>query len=298
MLDTTGPWRVEAPEGPRVDTLVHGRTIAEARAAIGQAFPSCRAAETTAFDIATGQPWEATDHSHEMRREHLTQIFMAWPHALGLRPFFDKTWLRDDGAALRALFGPVAELPASDFQMAGFLGSDDGVAPLLRVIGDLFGPGIATVDEIPLVDAETAFCRAPVENSPAARQSATPAMNYVEAMYGRGPLWRATGRVIDLARLLTGGTPRAVCVAPGRALVPSPRGYCALEIATEGDRVTSFARTTPTDHLLSPGGALDLMLARLPAHRGRLLPLLLALIDPCRPLHIEEMQPAARGDDG
>jgi hypothetical protein len=171
--------------------------------------------------------------------------------------------------------------------MAGFLGSDDGIAPLLRVIGDLFGPNGASADGIPLVDADSAFRPVPVENSPAARQAATPAMDYVEAFYGRGPLWRATGRVIDLAMLLTGDRPGPLAVAPGRAIVPAPRGCYALRVETEDGRVTALSRVTPTDHMLAPGGALEAMLASLPAHRNRLMPLLMALIDPCRPVHVE-----------
>jgi hypothetical protein len=68
------------------------------------------------------------------------QIFMAWPKALGITPWFDREWLTDDHAALVALFGPTARAPRSDFEMAGFLGSEDGVGPLLHLIGEVFGP--------------------------------------------------------------------------------------------------------------------------------------------------------------
>lgn len=287
MLDTAGHWRVEAQDGPRADALVLGRPVAEAREMIGRVFNLCRAAQTAAFDIATGRAAAVEDLAAEMRREHLVQIFMAWPHALGLRPAFDRTWLTDDAAALHALFGPQGKVPDNDFDMAGFLGSDDGIAPLLRVIGDLFGPSGAAADGIPLVDAENAFRPVPVENSPAARRAATPAMDYVEAIYGRGPLWRATGRVIDLALLLAGDRPAPVSVAPGCTIVPAPRGCYALKVATKDGRVTELSRVTPTDHMLAPGGALEAMLATLPAHRNRLMPLLIALVDPCRPVNVE-----------
>jgi hypothetical protein len=287
MLDTAGHWRVEAQDDLRAEALVLGRPVAEARETIGRVFTLCRAAQLAAFDIATGRPADKAELSADLRREHLVQIFMGWPHALGIKPLFDRACLGDDGAALHALFGPPAQVPANDFDMAGFLGSDDGVAPLLRVIGDLFGPRGAVADGLPFVDAESAFRSGPVENSPAARQAATPAMNYVEAFYGRGPLWRATGRVIDLAMVLTGATPRPPTVAPGSALVPAPRGNYAFRVATEDGCVTALSRVTPTDHMLAPGGALEAMLASLPAHRNRLMPLLLALIDPCRPVNVE-----------
>jgi hypothetical protein len=287
MLDTASQWRVVAQEGPRADSLVQCHTVAEARETIGRAFNHCRAAQITAFDIATGQTASETELCAEMRREHLVQIFMGWPHALGLRPLFERTWLTDDREVMRALFGPLARIPGNDFDMAGFLGSDDGIAPLLRVIGDLFGPNAAAADGFPLVDADSAFRALPVENSPAARQAATPAMDYVEAFYGRGPLWRATGRVIDLATLIVGERPRPVTVAPGSALVPAARGCYALRVATEDGRVTALTHVTPTDHLLAPGGTLEAMLGSLPAHRNRLMPLLMALVDPCRPVNVE-----------
>jgi hypothetical protein len=46
-------------------------------------------------------------------------------------------------------------------------------------------------------------------------------------------------------------------------------------------------RITPTDHMLAPGGALAAMLSRLPPDRAMLLPVLMTLVDPCRPLNVE-----------
>jgi hypothetical protein len=108
MLDTAGHWRVEAQDDLRAEALVRGRSVAEARETIGRVFTLCRAAQLAAFDIATGRPVDEAELSADMRREHLVQIFMGWPHALGLRPLFDRTCLSDDAAALRALFGPPA----------------------------------------------------------------------------------------------------------------------------------------------------------------------------------------------
>lgn len=292
MLDTAGSWRVTAQDTPPAEGLVRGRPVAEARETIGRVFNLCRAAQLAAFDLATGAAVDMTASAAEIRRDHLAQIFMAWPRALGLPPIFDRRWLEDDRVALKALVGAGGTVPGNDFEMAGFLGSDDGVAPLLRLIGELFGPRTASSDEVMLVDAESAFGPAPVENSPAARQAAHPAMAYVEAMYGRGPLWRAAGRVIDLAAILTGDVPRPVLVGDGAAIVPATRGYYALRVSVRDGKVARLSRTTPTDHMLTPGGALETMLMRLPAHRGELVSLLMTLVDPCRAVTVEGLRDA------
>lgn len=287
MLDTAGTWRVDAPSGPKAEALVAGKPVAEARDLLGRVFNLCRAAQLAGFDIATGRPAESASIAAEIRRDHLMQIFLAWPRALGLTPFFDRDWLTDDHGALVALFGPTARAPRSDFEMAGFLGSEDGVAPLLYLIGEVFGPRTAMAQGLAIVDADTVFRAVPVENSPAARQAAHPALSYVEAMYGRGPLWRAAGRVLDLAEILEGRTPRPIPAPAGSAIVPATRGYYAVSVATSGGRVEALSRITPTDHIVAPGGALEAMLSSLPPDRAMLLPVLMTLVDPCRSLNVE-----------
>ena len=42
----------------------------------------------------------AEDLTAEIRRDHLMQVFMAWPRMLGLPPMFDRDWLSDDRAGL------------------------------------------------------------------------------------------------------------------------------------------------------------------------------------------------------
>jgi hypothetical protein len=101
------------------------------------------------------------------------------------------------------------------------------------------------------------------------------------------PLWRAVGRVIDLAMILEGTPPRPVAAPEGCAIVPATRGYYAVSVGTQDGHVTSLARITPTDHMLAPGGALAAMLSRLPPDRAMLLPVLMTLVDPCRPLNVE-----------
>jgi hypothetical protein len=287
MLDTAGIWRVEAQEGPRAERLAAGKPVGEARDLLGRVFNLCRAAQTAGFDIATGSRAETAAIAAELRRDHLMQIFMAWPRTLGLTPQFDRDWLTDDHAALVALFGPTARAPRSDFEMAGFLGSEDGVGPLLHLIGEIFGPRTAIADGLPLVDAETAFRAVPVENSPAARQAAHPALSYVEAtVRPRPPVARGRSgpRPCHDPRR---PPPRPVPAPEGCAIVPATRGYYAVSVGTVDGHVKTLSRVTPTDHMLAPGGALEAMLSTLPPDRAMLLPVLMTLVDPCRPLNVE-----------
>jgi len=292
MLDAPATWRIEAQPGAQAAALVQGKPLAEARDLLARLFDHNRAAQLAAFDIATESPADAVAVASEIRRDHLVQVFKTWPRALGLPSRLDHAWLTDDRAARMALFGVTARAPRSDFEMAGFIGGEDGVGPLLGLIGEVFGPGIAAAEGLAFVDAETAFRAVAVENSPAARQAAHPALAYVEAIYGRGPLWRAAGRVLDLGEILEGRPPRPIVAPPGRAIVPATRGTCALSVDIENGHVTGFSQVTPADHLLARGGALERMLSRLPPDRGMLLPVLIALVDPGRRLTVAAARPA------
>jgi hypothetical protein len=90
MLDTAGIWRVDAPPGPEAHRLAAGKPVGEAREMLGRVFNLCRAAQTAGFDIATGGAPQTEAIAAEIRRDHLMQIFMAWPKALGLTPWFDR----------------------------------------------------------------------------------------------------------------------------------------------------------------------------------------------------------------
>jgi [NiFe] hydrogenase assembly HybE family chaperone len=120
MLDTAGIWRVDAPPGPEAQRLAVGKPVGEAREMLGRVFNLCRAAQTAGFDIATGAVPETEAIAAEIRRDHLMQIFMAWPRALGLTPWFDRDWLTDDHAALVALFGPPPMRRAAISRWRGF----------------------------------------------------------------------------------------------------------------------------------------------------------------------------------
>ncbi|KPQ14388.1 MAG: hypothetical protein HLUCCO18_15230 [Rhodobacteraceae bacterium HLUCCO18] len=295
MLDTPATWRVEVPPDAQAGAQMRGRPVAEARDLLGRLTDHSRAAQRAAFDIATGSRPDMAAVTAETRRDHLIQIFTAWPRALGLSARFDRAWLTDDRAARVALFGAAAaRAPRNDFEMAGYLGGEDGVGPLLGLIGEVFRSGVAAVGDLPMVDAETVFRAVAVENSPAARQAVHPALAYVEAIHGRGPLWRAAGRVLDLGEILEGRPPRPIAASPGRAIVPASRGAIALSVEVGNGHVTGFSRMTPADHLLARGGALERMLSCLPPDRAMLLPVLMTIIDPCRPVTVEAAHRVSR----
>jgi hypothetical protein len=79
MLDTAGIWRVEPRRDRRPQRLAAGKPVGEAREMLGRVFNLCRAAQTAGFDIATGSRAETEAIAAEIRRDHLMQIFMAWP---------------------------------------------------------------------------------------------------------------------------------------------------------------------------------------------------------------------------
>ena len=53
--------------------------------------------------------------------------------------------------------------------------------------------------------------------------------------------------------------------------------------------VTALSRVTPTDHLLAPGGALALSLARLPAATAGLAAVVVDILDPCVAVSVQEL---------
>ena len=282
MLDTPATWRVEVPPDAQAGAQMRGRPVAEARDLLGRLTDHSRAAQRAAFDIATGSRPDMAAVTAETRRDHLIQIFTAWPRALGLSARFDRAWLTDDRAAHVALFGGRRRRAprATTSRWPGISAARMGSARSLASIGEVFRSGVAAVGDLPMVDAETVFRAVAVENSPAARQAVHPALAYVEAIHGRGPLWRAAGCVLDLGEILEGRPPRPIVASPGRAIVPTSRGAIALSVEVGNGHVTGFSRMTPADHLLARGGALERMLSCLPPDRAMLLPVLMTIIGP------------------
>ncbi len=277
-----------APALP-VAALLAGRPAAEAAALLPRLFGLCRAAQETAARLAFGldlPPDLAAAGRREILRDHLLKLLLVWPDRFGLPIATLPADWTDGGPALRrAVFGPALAPPPTGAGLATFLTSGLGVAPVLAAIAGRFAPGDAAA-ELPLVTPKSATRPGAVDNSVAARQAGHPAMRWIEAGQGRGPLWRAVARLYDIADALAGRLPPPV-TSPGRALVASARGLYFVAAELRDGRIAGLIRVTPTDHLLAPGGVLDRSLASLPATAQALAPLLLDILDPCSPVTLE-----------
>ncbi|GAB4258334.1 MAG: HupK protein [Pararhodobacter sp.] len=285
--------RLSARPAPAVPAarLVVGKPVEDAAELLPRLFNLCRAAQGTAARLALGlqlaEGWQETMRQ-EILRDHLLRLFLVWPGRLGLGAGAPPAGREHDaGAAARAVFGPAARAPATPEALAAFLCSGHGVAPVLSRIGAAFAPGEAAA-ALPFVTPETALTPGAVDNSVAARHAEHPALRALADRHGRGPLWRAAARLFDIAACLDGSLPAPATPAPGVALVPAARGLYAVRAKTRDGRVAAFARVTPTDHLLAPGGVLAHSLATLPAEKAGLAPLVLDILDPCSPVRLEE----------
>lgn len=288
MLDQPPPaLSARAAPTPPVAALLVGRTPEDAAALLPRLFNLCRTAQDIAGRMALGLPVpDAADLGREVLRDHLLKLCVTWPGHLGLssRPP-PQGWTEGSDALRRAVFGRAGRPPETGADFEAFLASDDGVAPVLAALAARFAPGEAVADGLPALTRKTAFEAKPAENSVAARHARHPAMQHVEARHGRGPLWRAAARLWDIAACLDATLPAPQAPWPGYALVAAARGlYAVLAKVTDG-RVSAFARVTPTDHLLAPGGILDRALASVSPINAALL---LDILDPCTPVTLKE----------
>lgn len=265
-----------------VARLLCGRAPQEAAELLPRVFSLCGAAQGQAARLAFGLPAQQTvSGEREIFRDHLAKLCLSWPGYLGVPPSALPEGWQAGGAALRDwLWGGA---PPRDLR--DWLGSGRGVAPVLAAIAAAFGPGEAVAEVAPLSDP---FGRTAQDNAPAARQAGHPLMRRAEAVFGRGPLWRALGRVVDLDAAVQGALPPARVVAAGRATASAARGTYALEAAVTAGRVSALRRVTPTDHLCAPGGVLEATLASLPVAKAPLAPLVVDILDPCVPWKIKE----------
>jgi hypothetical protein len=120
MLDTAGIWRVDAPPGPtRRPARGRGRWARRARCWAGSstsAGPRRRRGSTS----RRGANPQTEAIAAEIRRDHLMQIFMAWPRALGLTPHVRPRLAdRRHGGAPRAVRSGRPR-PAQRFRDGGF----------------------------------------------------------------------------------------------------------------------------------------------------------------------------------
>lgn len=277
--------RATLPPALPVAKLVIGKPVEEVAALIPRLFNLCRSAQDVAVKLALGLPVEndiSASLAQDFARDHLVRLGILLPRHLGLDP------LPVAGGAAALL---PAHLPGTEGEFAQWLQTGEGVAPVLRRLNELFLPGEAAADVVPLTDARVTQETA-CENSVAARHSDHPLMQVIETSHGRGPLWRTMARVLDLAACARGEVPAPKHLAEGWVVVPASRGAYAMRATVKDGVVTTFERITPTDHMMAPGGIMAQSLESLPVAKHHLAQLVVDVIDPCSPVTLS----GGRGD--
>lgn len=282
-------WRCP-PELP-VSELVIGRSIHDAAAILPRVFNLCRGAQETAARLAFGLPLaerSADALRAEILRDHVLMLCIKLPGHFGAAPYsLPAGWMADPALLRPVLLGDAPGLPCDRDGLDRQLAAGQGVMALLGQIRESFAPGEAASDVFVVPHGVDALSRQPFENSVAGRWAMHPLMQSVEQANGRGPFWRVLGRVIELEALISGVHLGYRATPSGEANVAAARGAYAVAANTEAGIVTTFRRVTPTDHLLAAGGVMEQSLARLPAEKVGLAPLLLDVLDPCVPVQLE-----------
>lgn len=274
MLDRPSHTRLIARPAPAlpVAKLVRGKPIEEVAELLPRLFNLCRAAQRAAVRTVLGLEVSAADMQAvrlEIQREHEVKLGVLLPLAFGL--------VAGKGPNL---------VPATPEDFDLFMLSGEPLARLLRTVGRVFGPGQAVAEGLDLPAQQNAFVVGVLENSVAARVAGDPVMQHVQACYGRGPLWRTVARAVELRKLAEGWQPEIIRTPHG-ILAPAARGTYALAATIRKNRVQTFHRVAPTDHLLAINGVLQASLDTLPdrAHADKLL----AILDPCSPVDLIEV---------
>ena len=277
-----------------VAAVVLGREVEAVAALLPRLFNLCRSAQEQAVAVALGRVPKG-DAARDVLRDHLLKLLVTWPQQLGLAPQpLPQNWASDPAAVRAAIYGPMGP-PATPAAFHDFLASGQGAAPVLSAIAAAFAPFEARTRPLSFATPQTLWSPAPQENTIAARHPAAPILAALQATHGRAPLWRATARFLDVALVLAGGLPAPASPAPGHAVVAATRGLYGLRLVADDGRVTDFARITPTDSLLAPGGVLEQSLATL--DNSDLAPLLLDILDPCTALTLEPIPQTATEAD-
>ena len=259
--------------GANVETLVVGRTPEAAAVLLPRVFNLCRATQDAAFRLAAGLALDAGAPDllrAEMLRDHVLRLCLVLPQRLGLAAgILPPGWAQGDRACLAALLGPDQRLATDAEGFARWCDTGLGAAPALASLSRAFVPDMAS-------------CPATMPDSSAAgRRAQHPLMQALERSHGRGPLWRAAGRLVDAVAILSGDVPVAQAEGPGRASAPSARGTYNVAFTQDQGRITELTRRTPTDEMAAPGGPLETAIAALRPADAHLLPLLIEVFDPC-----------------
>lgn len=289
--DMAGLRPVVAPRLP-VETMVLGKSVAEAADLVPQLFNQCRAAQKLAVRKALGLPVAASMNAelrHEIMRDHLLKLCVALPAQFGIgSEGLHSGWASDRGAAARAAFGEAGAPPATPDDFDAFLESGHRVGQVLHKIDQCFDPGEAATGQLESLCRTRLQRNAPVENSVAGRHGLHPVMRYIAETRGRGPMWRTAARLYDVEACLSDRLPAVVSHLEGNAIVPATRGMYIVTALSSSGHVTRFERVTPTDHMLAPDGILDRTLATLPAIKEGLSTLILEILDPCTPIRLKQ----------
>ena len=273
--------RIAQAAGLPVAAMMLGQPAERVAELMPRLFNLCSVAQGLAVRLSLDLPFQgAGDLRREILRDHLAKLYLHWPRLLGLEPrALPSNWTDGGSGLVNALWGGARPDRARDW-----LASGHGVSPVLRAIAGRFEAGEA-VAQVPSLHAPLSVT--PQENSPAGRVADDPLMAEIAGAFGRGPLWRAFGRLVDLTRWAE-NAPEAGRLADGTALVPAARGTYAFRARAVEGLVAEFSRVTPTDHLTAPGGALDQCLAALPVAKRSQAALVVDILDPCVPVRIEE----------
>ena len=239
-----------------VDRLVVGKRTDEVAVLIPRLFSLCRAAQGAAVATCLGRPADPQGIAQEILRDHMLKLCVTWPNLLGLAPRSVPlirpaagagispdppgssalpTSLAGEKDVAEAAFGALRRPPATSEEFEAFLASGTGAAPVLARIDACFAAGEACANGLPPVDAISILGGAPVENSTATRHLDHPVMRHIETMRGRGPLWRATARLYDIAMALDDTLPAIALTGPGQALKPGHVGLADLLVGFQGE---------------------------------------------------------------
>ncbi len=298
MLDWTehrmGGLRPEPIAALPIADLVIGQSTESAAALLPRLFNLCRTAQEIAARLAFGLPVsaDAQDALHrEVLRDHVMKLCLKLPGYFGQPTALPQGW-SDDGDGLRCtLFGSAGKMPRTPDEFDMFLRGDTQLAAILTKIDLSFGPGEATA-HLPLATDTSVLTQDAQENSIATRHADHPVLQHVARRKGRGPLWRATARAIDLDMCLARRLPEPKTPAQGIAIVAATRGCYAIKARVSDGIVTAFERITPTDHLLAEGSILEQSLNTLPGGKSGLAPLVMDILDPCSPVRLREVEHA------
>ncbi|MCE5972357.1 HupK protein [Sinirhodobacter sp. WL0062] len=273
--------RITQAAGLPVAGMMLGRPSEQVAELMPRLFNLCAVAQGLAVRLSLDLPVQgASDLSREILRDHLAKLCQHWPRFLGLEPRpLPQDWRHGGGCVAAAIWGGPRPISVRDWIV-----SQRGVAPILQAIANRFDAGEA-VACLPALNAPLA--KTAQENSPAGRMAEEPLMLQISSEFGKGPLWRAFGRLLDLSHWAE-HVPVPHCIADGTALVPAARGTYAFRARAKDGLVCALSRVTPTDHMIAPGGALEQSLASLPQAKLSQAALVVDILDPCVPVRIEE----------